>query len=80
MKKRITIWSFTGILFAAVMVGVLGFSSVGSTNPKASAASAKSATLQSSRADSSTYKADRDANSDQYQTAIVFWPIRSAAR
>jgi type VI protein secretion system component VasF len=67
IRRKGTLWAISGLFVAAIMVAVLGFSSVGTTSQKAK-----------QTVDSQTEKAEVDNN--QYQTTRVFWPIWNGKR
>ncbi len=74
MKRKVTVWTFSGLPIAAIMVGVLGFSSVGSTNQKASTVSTQSDAVRSAPS------TDIGNKNGEYQTVRVFWPIWNGSR
>lgn len=71
MKSKAAIWAFSGLFLVAMMVAVLGISSVGATSQLGSAASAQIEAAASAQA------ADKEKSNGAYQTTRVFWPIWS---
>lgn len=80
MNNKVTTWALSGLLFAAAMAGVLGFTFVTSTSAKESAVKASGPSLQSSQADSTSHQVDMEKKNGEHQTVRVFWPIWNGRR